>query len=143
MRETGVDDHGYRHPRWSGFLLFARQHRPAIPSRAGVLSRPSITTCQTAGKFVITSIESSYLYGASILDQSFTLQSVHQVYHMLDGAISVAIDGEVNVVRVGETSFIAAGIKIQIAFLEKYTRFWALASGDWLESPVENAGITV
>ncbi|PYI18972.1 hypothetical protein BO99DRAFT_459855 [Aspergillus violaceofuscus CBS 115571] len=105
-----------------------------------VLSRPFITTCQAVGKFVITSIESSLLYGPSVVYQPFTLQSVHQVYHVLDGAINVTIDGEENVVWVGETVFIPAGTQIQVAFLGKYTRFWAFSTGNGLEALVEKAG---
>lgn len=107
----------------------------------GVLSRPFITTSQSdGGKFAITSIESSSEHPASVLGKSFTFQKVHQVYHVLDGAIDVTIDGTANQVRAGETVLIPAGTETSVHFLDKYVRFWSFASGDGLESFVHLSG---
>lgn len=110
----------------------------------GVLSRPFITTKQSAGptgNFAVTSIESSNRLANSILSKPFTFQKTHQVYHVLDGAISLSVNGETgNVVRAGESAFIPAGTEIAIEFLDRYVRFWAYSSGDGLESLVAEAG---
>lgn len=107
----------------------------------GVLSRPFITTSQSdGGKFAITSIESSSEHPASVLGKSFTFQKVHQVYHVLDGAIDVTIGGTANQVRAGETVLIPAGTETSVHFLDKYVRFWSFASGDGLESFVHISG---
>ncbi|OJJ86802.1 cupin domain-containing protein [Aspergillus glaucus CBS 516.65] len=92
------------------------------------------------GGFAITSIESSSEHPASVLGKSFTFQKVHQVYHVLDGAIDVTIDGTANQVRAGETVLIPAGTEISVHFLDKYVRFWSFASGDGLESFVHLSG---
>jgi glyoxylate utilization-related uncharacterized protein len=65
---------------------------------------------------------------------------VHQVYHVLDGAINVTLDGSANVIRAGETAFVPAGTAISIEFLDRYNRFWAYSSGDGLESLIADAG---
>lgn len=107
----------------------------------GVLSRPFITTKQSdGGKFAITSIESSSEYPPTVLGKPFAFKKVHQVYHVLDGAINVIIDGIANQVRAGETVFIPVGTEISIHFLDRYVRFWSFASGDGLESFVRFGG---
>lgn len=107
----------------------------------GVLSRPFITTKQSdGGKFAITSIESSSEHPSSVLGRPFSFTKVHQVYHVLDGAIEVTIGGVANQVRAGETVLIPAGTEISIHFLDKYARFWSFTSGDGLESFVHLGG---
>ncbi|CAO2650899.1 Nn.00g091960.m01.CDS01 [Neocucurbitaria sp. VM-36] len=110
----------------------------------GVLSRPFITMEQSAGptgNFAITSIESSNRLSNTILSKPFAFERVHQVYHILDGAISLTANGgPSNLVRAGETVFIPAGTKISISFVDRYVRFWAYSSGDGLESFIAEAG---
>ncbi|OAL50284.1 RmlC-like cupin [Pyrenochaeta sp. DS3sAY3a] len=110
----------------------------------GVLSRPFITTKQSAsptGNFAITSIESSNRFAENVLGKSFTFKRVHQVYHVLDGAICLTINGASgNLVRAGETAFIPAGTQIAISFMDRYVRFWAYSSGDGLEKVISEAG---
>ena len=106
----------------------------------GVLSRPFITTKQSAGKFAITSIESSSKLPNTILSKPFSFAKVHQVYCVLDGAIEVTIDGKSSEVRAGESVFIPAGTSASIKFLDNYVRFWAYASGDALETLISKAG---
>lgn len=65
---------------------------------------------------------------------------MHQVYHVLDGAIDVTIDETANQVRAGETVLIPAGTELSIHFLDNYVRFWSFTSGDGLESFVRLGG---
>ena len=106
----------------------------------GVLSRPFITTKQCDGKFAITSIESSRKYGDSVLSRSFSLQSTHQVFCVLDGSIEIRTDGGSTKVAANETAFIPAGLAISLKFLTGYVRVWVYSSGDGLESLIEEAG---
>lgn len=106
----------------------------------GVLSRPFITTKQCDGQFAVASIESSSTYGDSVLSKPFSFAKVHQVYCILDGSITVTIDGKDNIVASGETVFIPAGTKISIKFNDRYVRFWSYSSGDALETLVSEAG---
>ncbi|PVH79620.1 putative dioxygenase [Cadophora sp. DSE1049] len=106
----------------------------------GVLSRPFITTKQSGGKFAITSIESSNRYTENPLAAALTLPNVHQVYTVLDGTISVTVDGKMNAVHPGETVFIPAGTTFSVNFLDRYVRFWSFASGDALETLISKAG---
>lgn len=110
----------------------------------GVLSRPFITMKQSAaptGNFAITSIESSNRLKNSVLSKPFTFEKVHQVYHVLDGAVSLTINGDAdNVVRAGETAFVPAGTSVGIEFVDRYVRFWSFSSGDGLETLVSEAG---
>lgn len=110
----------------------------------GVLSRPFITTKQSTGStgnFAITSIESSNRLSNRILGKPIMFEKVHQVYHVLDGAISITVNsGAANMVRAGETAFIPAGTSVSIEFVDRYVRFWAYSSGDGLESLIAEAG---
>lgn len=109
----------------------------------GVLSRPFITTRQSkapTGNFAITSIESSNRLVNTVLSKPFAFEKIHQVYHVLDGAINITVDGSANLVRAGETVFIPSGTEISIEFVDRYVRFWAYSSGDGLESLIAEAG---
>lgn len=108
----------------------------------GILARPFITTEQSAGQFAITSIESSNRLTNSVLSKPFVFEKVHQVYHVLDGAILVRTDGQApgDLVRAGETVFVPAGKEISVSFVDRYVRFWSFASGDGLEALVAGAG---
>ncbi|KAH6619046.1 RmlC-like cupin domain-containing protein [Boeremia exigua] len=109
----------------------------------GVLSRPFITTTQSrapTGNFAITSIESSNRLPNTVLSRPFAFDKTHQVYCVLDGAISVTVDGSAQLVRAGETVFVPAGTQIAVAFVDRYVRFWAYSSGDGLEALISEAG---
>lgn len=109
----------------------------------GVLSRPFITTKQSkapTGNFAITSIESSNRLTNSVLSKPFTFEKTHQVYHVLDGAIDITVNGSANLIRAGETVFIPARTEVSVEFMDRYVRFWAYSSGDGLESLIAEAG---
>ncbi|CAN9447560.1 unnamed protein product [Alternaria sp. RS040] len=110
----------------------------------GVLSRPFITMKQSkgpSGNFAITSIESGSELENSVLSKGFMFEKVHQVYHVLDGAISLTVNGEAgHLVRAGETAFIPAGTEVAVEFVDRYVRFWSYASGDGLETLIAEAG---
>lgn len=108
----------------------------------GILARPFITPKQNAGQFAITSIESSNRLSNSVLSKPFVFEKVHQVYHVLQGAILVRTDGQApgDLVRAGETVFIPAGKEVSLSFVDRYVRLWSFASGDGLEALVAGAG---
>lgn len=110
----------------------------------GILARPFITTKQCGGQFAITSIESSNRLSNSVLSRPFVFEKVHQVYHVLDGAILVRTEGQApgDLVRAGETVFIPAGKEISLGFADRYVRFWSFTSGGGLEALVAGAGDT-
>jgi hypothetical protein len=65
----------------------------------GVLSSPFITTKQTqspTGNFAATSIESSNRLANLVLSNPFAFEKVHQVYHVLDGAINIGVNNQAN-----------------------------------------------
>jgi mannose-6-phosphate isomerase-like protein (cupin superfamily) len=110
----------------------------------GVLARPFITTRQSAGptgNFAVASIESSNRLENTVLSKPFAFEKVHQVYYVLDGAISLTVNGEAgNLVRAGETAFIPVGTEVAIEFVDRYVRFWSYSSGDGLETLIAEAG---
>ncbi|KAL6703584.1 hypothetical protein ACN47E_009529 [Coniothyrium glycines] len=110
----------------------------------GILSKPFITTKQSVGptgNFAITSIESSNRHTSTVLSKPFTFEKVHQVYHVLDGAISLTRSGGApTLVRAGESAFIPAGTEIALEFVDRFVRFWSYSSGDGLEALVSQAG---
>ncbi|KAI4674981.1 uncharacterized protein J4E88_007884 [Alternaria novae-zelandiae] len=110
----------------------------------GVLSRPFITMKQSqgpSGNFAITSIESGSELENSVLSKGFVFEKIHQVYYVLDGALSLTVDGEAgHLVRAGETAFIPAGTEVAVEFVDRYVRFWSYASGSGLETLIAEAG---
>ncbi|KAJ4381126.1 hypothetical protein N0V86_003473 [Didymella sp. IMI 355093] len=106
-----------------------------------VLRQPFITTKQSKaqkGNFAIMSIRSSNRLADSVPSKPFASEKIHQVYHMLAGAISVTVHRSANLMRAGETAFVPA--EISIDFVNRYNRFWAYSSGDALESLIADAG---
>jgi hypothetical protein len=90
---------------------------------------------------MVTSIESSNRLPNTVLSKPYVLHKVHQVYHVLDGAISLAVNGEPGiVVRCGESVFLPAGTRISLEFLDRYVRFWSYSSGNGLETLISEAG---
>jgi mannose-6-phosphate isomerase-like protein (cupin superfamily) len=106
----------------------------------GLLARPFITTAQSGGKFAIASIESSSKRGPSVLSKKFTFAKVHQVFHVLDGAVLLTVNGQSSEVRAGETAFVPKGTALSIDFVDNYVRFWVFSSGNGLETLVSQAG---
>jgi mannose-6-phosphate isomerase-like protein (cupin superfamily) len=110
----------------------------------GIISKPFITTKQSTGptgNFAITSIESSNRHSNTILSKPFTFEKVHQVFHVIDGAISLTVNGgEDSLVRGGETVFLPARTSVTIKFVDRYVRFWSYSSGDGLETLIKEAG---
>ncbi|KAK7509523.1 cupin domain protein [Phyllosticta citriasiana] len=107
----------------------------------GVLSRPFITTRQSAGKFAISSIESSSRYGSSVFDNKMTFPSVHHCLSIVEGALEVTVEDLTPcVLREGETIFIAAGTPFALKFASKFVRVWSFTSGDGIEAFVHEAG---
>lgn len=106
----------------------------------GVMSRPFITTQQNNANFAITSIESSRKLGSNVLEKGFAFNKVHQVYTVLDGSLSISLDGKQNEVRAGDTVFIPAGTRVGVRFVDNYVRFWSFTSGDALNTLISEAG---
>ncbi|KAK2599719.1 hypothetical protein N8I77_011451 [Diaporthe amygdali] len=108
----------------------------------GIMARPFITTKQSAGQFAITSVESSNRLKNSILSKPFVFEKVHQVYHVIDGAVIIRAYGQAigDLVRAAETVFIPAGKEVSLDFVDRYVRFWSFASGDGLEPLAAGAG---
>lgn len=130
-------------PEESGKEYYLKANTGPCHLLEGVLSRPFITTKQSkapTGNFAITSIESSNRLTNTVLSKPFSFEKTHQVYHVLDGAINVTVNGSANLVRAGETAFVPAGTEISIDFVDRYVRFWAYSSGDGLESLIADAG---
>lgn len=106
----------------------------------GVLSRPFITTKQSAGKFAITSIESSSVFKTEL--PTLTFPNVHHCLCIFEGTLEAVIgDKEPTVVREGETLFISAGTPFSLKFRSKFVRLWSFTTGDGIEAVIHEAGI--
>lgn len=107
----------------------------------GVVSRPFITTKQSAGKFAISSIESSSRYGASVFEKQMVFPKVHHCLSIMEGALEVTVEDLAPcVLREGETIFVAAGTPFSLKFASKFVRVWSFTSGDGIEALVHDAG---
>lgn len=106
----------------------------------GVLSRPFINTKQCAGKFAISSIESSSFYGASVFDKTLRFPVDHLLV-VLEGVLQVAVGGfQPASITQGETVFIAKNVAFSLQFNSNFVRFWSFATGNGIEALIQEAG---
>lgn len=108
----------------------------------GVMSRPFIHAEQTAGKFAISSIESSGAYGAGILRKGITFKSVDHCFSVQEGLLKVRLGGSEswNEVREGQTIVVAAGETFSIEFGSQYVRVWSFTNGEGIEEVIRKGG---
>jgi mannose-6-phosphate isomerase-like protein (cupin superfamily) len=109
----------------------------------GVLSRPFITTAQTKGKFAISSIESSSVYGkeANVLSRPMSFEVDHCLC-VCEGVLLVKLRDEKmgKAVREGETVVIPSGTSFSLEFDSRFVRVISFASGDGIEALIQQAG---
>ena len=108
----------------------------------GVMSRPFIHAEQTGGKFAVSSIESSELYGAGVLEKWITFKDVHHCFCVQEGLLRVRLGGDEswNEVREGQTIVVAAGEKFMIGFGSRYVRVWSFTNGKGIEEVIRKGG---
>jgi mannose-6-phosphate isomerase-like protein (cupin superfamily) len=108
----------------------------------GVMSRPFILSSQTAGKFSMSSIESSKAYSRSPLSRWLKFATVDHCFVVKEGVFSVKIKGDAqwNDVREGQTIVIAAGETFMIKFSSMFVRVWSCANGRGIEELIQRAG---
>lgn len=112
----------------------------------GVMSRPFIFASQSAGKFAITSLESSSAYGRSPLAEKWlTFQSVDHCFCVQEGLLRVKLkkegaDTEWTEVREGQTVLVPAGQGFILDFGSRYVRTITFTNGRGLEELIKLAG---
>ncbi|KAF3765404.1 RmlC-like cupin [Cryphonectria parasitica EP155] len=110
----------------------------------GVMSRPFIYARHTAGRFAITSLESSSAYGRSWLAERWiTFQSVDHCFCVQEGILKVRLRGEEawSEVREGQTLLVPAGQAFVLDFGSRYVRAITFTNGKGLEEVVRLAGV--
>lgn len=112
----------------------------------GVLSRPFIFSSQCSGKFAITSLESSSVYGKSALAEKWvTFRNVDHCFCVQEGLLRVKLrkDGgatESAEVREGQTVLVPAGQAFVLEFASRYVRAITFTNGRGIEELVKLAG---
>lgn len=110
----------------------------------GVLSRPFVLANQTAGKFAISSIESSAVYRAqgSALARWFTFAEVDHCFCVQEGLLRVKLQasGSWSEVREGQTLVVAAGETFTLDFGSRFVRVWTFTNGNGIEEVIQQAG---
>ncbi|KAK8863416.1 RmlC-like cupin domain-containing protein [Apiospora arundinis] len=112
----------------------------------GVMSRPFILADQCAGKFAISSIESSRVYDAQEerpLARWLTFADVDHCFCVQEGLLRVRLrsgDGGWNEVREGQTLVVAAGETFTLEFASRCVRVWSFTNGCGLEELIRVAG---
>ena len=110
----------------------------------GVMSRPFINASQCAGKFAISSIESSNQYApeASPFSRWFTFPTVDHCFCVQEGLLKVSLQGEEGSteVREGQTLVISAGQAFKLEFASRYVRAITFTNGEGLEHLIHTAG---
>ncbi|CAJ0552495.1 Ff.00g005730.m01.CDS01 [Fusarium sp. VM40] len=108
----------------------------------GVMSRPFITTKESAGKFAISSIESSSSYSSSLFSDYVAFPTVDHCLCVQEGALRVSLksDPEWVTLHEGETVMIAAGESFKLEFASRYVRVVSFTDGQGIEELVHQAG---
>ena len=110
----------------------------------GVMSRPFINASQCAGKFAISSIESSNQYSseASPFGRWLSFPTVDHCFVVMEGLLKVQLKGEEgqSEVREGQTLVISAGQAFKLEFASRYVRAITFTNGEGLEHLVHTAG---
>lgn len=107
----------------------------------GVMSRPFITTKQTGGKFAISSIESSAVYGPTILSKPLKFKDVDHCLCVQEGALVVKLGGKSEeTVREGETVVIPSGQNFTLEFATRFVRIMSFTSGDGIDALIHRVG---
>lgn len=112
----------------------------------GVMSRPFIFSSQCGGKFAITSLESSSVYGKSPLAAKWlTFKNVDHCFCVQEGLLRVRLRKDGNAtdwaeVREGQTVLVPAGQGFLLDFGSRYVRAITFTNGKGIEELVKLAG---
>ncbi|PSR77316.1 RmlC-like cupin domain-containing protein [Coniella lustricola] len=110
----------------------------------GILSRPYIYASQCSGKFAITSLESSSIYGPSALSgKSLTFRNVDHCFCVQEGLLKVKVEADGAAwteVREGQTLLVPAGQAFSLEFGSRYVRAVTFTNGPGIEELVKRAG---
>ncbi|RAK71414.1 RmlC-like cupin [Aspergillus fijiensis CBS 313.89] len=107
----------------------------------GVMSRPFVTTAQSSGVCAISSIESSKVYGDTILSKYMTFKSVDHCLCVQEGTLIVSLEGQSDTeFREGETAVIPAGQAFALKFASRFVRVWSFTDGDGIETLIHRVG---
>ncbi|OQE28859.1 hypothetical protein PENSTE_c003G00832 [Penicillium steckii] len=107
----------------------------------GVMSRPFVTTKQSAGVCAISSIESSKEYGKTVFSDYMTFKSVDHCLCVMEGTLKVSLkDSGETQFREGETVVIPAGQAFSLGFESKYVKVHSFSDGDGIESLIHKLG---
>ncbi|KAF6815880.1 cupin domain-containing protein [Colletotrichum plurivorum] len=109
----------------------------------GVLSRPFINASQCAGKFAITSLESSKIYEGNVLARWLTFPTVDHCFCVQEGVLRVKLredGGAWTEVREGQTLLVSAGQAFTLEFGSRFVRVITFTNGPGIESLIQTAG---
>ncbi|KXJ85633.1 RmlC-like cupin domain-containing protein [Microdochium bolleyi] len=111
----------------------------------GVMSRPFIHADQCGGRFAISSIESSKVYGNSPFATSgLRFDNVAHCFCVQEGVLKVKLAGEGvgpwSEVREGQTVLVAAGRTFSLDFGSRYVRAITFTNGPGIEQIIRTAG---
>lgn len=129
-----------------GEAYFLRANTGPRHILGGVISRPFIFSSQCGGKFAITSLESSNVYGKSPLaDKWLTFKNVDHCFCVQEGLLKVKLrkdggDTEWSEIREGQTVLVPAGQAFQLEFGSRYVRTITFTNGRGIEELIKLAG---
>jgi hypothetical protein len=109
----------------------------------GVMSRPFINANQCLGKFSISSIESSRVYGKSSLARWLNFPTVDHCICVMEGVLMVRLykgDDSWSSVREGQTVVVSAGQSFMLDFGSRYVRALSFTNGKGIEELIQTAG---
>lgn len=116
----------------------------------GVMSRPFIHAEHCGGKFAISSIESSKVYGQSscpFAQKKLRFDNVAHCFCVQEGLLRIKVStdtgdakGGWSEVREGQTALVAAGETFSLDFASRYVRVITFTNGPGIEQVIKDAG---
>lgn len=107
----------------------------------GTIVRPLATTKESDGKFSIYSVEGSKLHhGKGLEKTTFKFDKTHHVIQVIEGLLSVVINGKETIVGSMETVFIPAGAEWRCAADSVAVKYYVFANGGGIGEVLTKTG---
>lgn len=107
------------------------------------MSRPFMRAEKSGGKFAISSIESSSVYGKSVFSSWVRFENVDHCFSVQEGTLMAKVkddETEWSEATRGETLFIPAGQAFSLEFGCRYVQAYLFTNGKGLEELIHVAG---
>jgi len=106
----------------------------------GSVVRPLATRRETEGKFSIYEMLGSALHGEKSGVPTLRFESTHHALFVVDGSLTLEVDGKKSVATANETVFVPAGSSWKVEAESRYARWYVFVNGGGLGEVLPGGG---